>query len=175
MAPVTNLFQWLLDRVMAWWPVRLVDADEQGVKFTGGKKLTLLEPGVHWFFPKWETIEKVNVKYQEVDCLTQALETTDGVGILISVNVGYDIRNAVKWRTEVQEFDDTLERRVRGLVAQSILPMSWEELRNAETVAALSQAVLTDLRDHGAKWGVRFRNVSVTDLARSRPLRVFTS
>lgn len=175
METVTNLFQWLLDRLMDWWPIRLVDADEQGVKFTGGKKVTLLDPGWHFFWPKWERIEKVTVTYQEIDCLTQSLDTLDGYSITLSGNVGYEIRNAVKWRTEVQDFYNTVERRTRGLLAPVILSSKLEDLRAAETLSKLGETVLEDLKKHGSKWGVRFYSVSITDFTRARPIRLFNT
>lgn len=175
MNALTNVFQWFAERIHELWPIRIIDADEQGVKFSGGKHVTMLLPGLHFFLPKYQRIEKVNVKYQEVDCQTQALETLDDRSILLSVNVGYTIRDAVKWRTEVQSFDSTIERRVRGLIARAVLGMRWEDLRSAEALDKLCATVLSDLRRYGSKWGVKFHNVALTDLSRARPLRIFSS
>jgi len=175
MGALTNVFQWLLERLKDWWPIRIVDADEQGVKFSGGKDVSLLPPGPHVFFPHWQKIEKVNVKYQEVDCLTQALESSDGVAFLISANVGYEIIDAVKWRTEVQSFDATIERLVRGIIAEVAASLTYADLHGPESQLAIRRAVLRKLRSVGKPWGVRFRRVAITDLARARPLRIFTS
>lgn len=172
---IANVLQWLLDRIHALWPLRIVDADEQGVKFSGGSRVTLLLPGIHFFLPYYEVLEKVNVKYQEVDCLPQTLETADGVSVTLSVNVGYTITDAVKWRTEVQHFDGTVERRIRGLITPAVLGMSWPELRDAETVTNLRKRLYRDLKRFGEKCGVRFHSVAVTDLTRAKSIRFFTS
>lgn len=160
---------------MDWWPVRIVDIDEQGVQFTGGKRVKLLPPGLHFFIPKYGRIEKVNVKYQEIDCMTQAIDTIDGHSVLISINIGYEIRNAVLWLTEVQSFDNTVERRARGIVAGIVLGLTLKDLRRKETTDAIRAEVLRDLRKMGKVWGARFRNVGISDLARTRPLRIFTT
>lgn len=175
MGTLTNVFQWLLERLHDCWPIRIVDADEQGVLFSGGRNLRLLEPGLHFFLPKFQRIEKVNVKYQEIDCPTQALDTSDGHSVLISINIGYEIKDAVLWRTEVQSFDSTVERRARGIVAGIVLGRRLEELRSQEVLASIRSEVLRDLRRMGKAWGARFRNVGISDLARARPLRIFNN
>jgi hypothetical protein len=48
---VGQLFQLVLDNLYKLWPVRIVDADEQGLRFKYGKHTSLLQPGVHWFVP----------------------------------------------------------------------------------------------------------------------------
>lgn len=171
---IVNILQWLLERIHALWPIRIVDADEQGVKFSGGKTVILLVPGLHVFIPFYEKIEKVNVKYQEIDCQVQSLETIDGVSVTLSVNAGYTITDAVKWRTEVQHFDSTAERRIRGLIAPVVLGSPWLELRDVETITQLRRRVYRDLKKFGSLCGVRFHSVAITDLTRAKPIRLYS-
>lgn len=166
-----QLFQLILDNLFKLWPVRIVDADEQGLRFRFGKKTDLLAPGVHWFFPGLMKIEKFCVTYQEIDCQVQTMDTVDDVCISFSANLGFIIHDVVKYRLGLHNTDDTIERRFRSILGDIVEDAKYDELRKARR--KLADKAKRELIKQVESWGVTVQNASLTDFARVRAYRFF--
>lgn len=165
-----QLAQIILDNLYKLWPLRSIDADCQGVRFTG-KHVALLPPGFHWFIPGLQRIEELAVAYQEIDCAIQTVETTDGISVSFSANCGYTVEDAAARRTKVHDFDSTLERMIRGHFADAVAENSYAGLMLKRK--QLARSVKTELKKETSLWGVTIVRVRLTDFTRARPWRVF--
>jgi regulator of protease activity HflC (stomatin/prohibitin superfamily) len=170
---VGQLAQLILDNLYKLWPVRLIDADCQGVRFTLGKFVKRLEPGPHLFFPGLQEIEEWSVAYQEIDCKTQSVDTTDGEPMTFSANVGYTIEDAKLMRTEVHNFDSTLERATRGILGDMVAECDLKSLRRSRK--KLAADTLNALREETSGWGVTIHKVRLTDFTRAEQQRRFNT
>lgn len=168
-----QLFQAILDNLYKLWPYRIVDADCQGVRFTFGKKVEKLEAGGHWFFPGIQHVEEWAVKYQEIDCKVQSVETSCGEAVTFSANVGYTIEDVSLMRTEVHDFDLTLERATRGILGDMVAETDLKTLRTRRK--KLAADVLKALKEETSGWGVTIRKVRMTDFTRAEQQRRFNS
>lgn len=168
-----QLLQIILDNLFKLWPIRVIDTDCQGVRFTLGDPAEKLEPGWYLHCPGLQKIEEWAVKYQELDCATQSVETRDGVSITFSANAGYTIEDAAKMRTEVHDFDSTLERSLRGCLAKAVAKMNHADL--VEKREKIARWTLRSLRRETAAWGVTIKRVRWTDFTRSEQQRRFVT
>ena len=168
-----QLLQIVLDNLFKLWPVRIIDCDCQGVRFTLGNPGELLQPGWYLHCPGLQKIEEWSVEYQELDCATQSVETSDGVAVTFSANVGYTIEDAAAMRTKVQNFDGTLERSLRGCLAKAVARMEYGEL--SEKREKIARWTLRTLRRESAEWGVTIKRVRWTDFTRSEQQRRFVT
>lgn len=162
-----QLFSLILEHLYALWPVRIIDADCQGVRFTFGKRVALLQPGLHYFCPGLQEIEKWVVVYQSLDCGLQALETKDGTAISLSINVDYEIRDAVLMRTKFQNFDATLKNIARGIIGEWIIGATYDDLKNR--VDDLMTNLKTELARKVYGSGVKIKEVRRDVFTRARP------
>jgi regulator of protease activity HflC (stomatin/prohibitin superfamily) len=154
-----------------FWPFQTIDADEQGVRFTLGKHVKLLQPGLHMYFPWLQKIEAWPVTYQEVDCLLQSIETIDGVSVSLSANVGYTVYNAAKMRLNVHNFDLSLERAARVHLFATITNTPFKEIK--ETLDDVAEECRKALHKQTSEWGVRIKRVGLTDFVTASAYRLF--
>jgi regulator of protease activity HflC (stomatin/prohibitin superfamily) len=169
---VGQLFQLVLDNLYKLWPVRIIDVDSQGVKFSP-KKVEKLDPGVHWFIPGWQEIEHWTVSYQEIDCKLQSVATSDNISVTFSANCGYTVQDAALMRTQVQHFDSTLERALRSNLADAMADSEYAQTKRGRK--KICSAALKALRAKTAEWGVTIENVTLTDFVAAEQQRRFLS
>lgn len=112
----------LLEFLHEYWPVRVVHRDEAGV-LKYGSKAWLCRPRIlpYLFLPGVMVFEKYPVKYQGIDCGVQTVDLPDGSVAVFSVNVSYEVRDALVMSTEFEDFDKMLERETRGILASLFL------------------------------------------------------
>lgn len=157
-------------------PFVVINSDEQGIRWTLGRPRLLLhgqglfKTGLFVYCPLLQRVEKEIVTYQEIDCLLQTLDTSDRQPISLSCNVGYIIRNYMKWRTSVQDFDNSLERATRVHLFQVITNATLLETR--QSLRLLEDQARKALQRQATDWGVRIVRVGLTDMTNALPLRL---
>lgn len=168
-----QLFQLILDNLYKLWPFRVVDADEQGLRFNPNGTISLLKPGFHVFLPGLQRIETLNVVYQQLDCGIQNMETKDGISVSISFNVGYTVANAAQQIIQYYNFDHTLKLLTRGRVGELIHCYTYVELQ--QRLLEISNELLSTLRKEMAGSGVRIKDVRADDFGKSKMYRFLTT
>ena len=123
-----DLFRQLAEWVKEFWPVRIIDAGNQGVLYRQDGTARCLQPGTHFFIPKLQRIEEFACQYQNVDCGIQNLTTKDGVNVTLSLNVAYSIQELALLHTTYQHFDTTVVNDARGHAAEQVTQSTWEEI-----------------------------------------------
>lgn len=108
--------------------LRVVHLDEQGV-LKWGNTARLCRPRrlPYFFIPGLMVFEKHNVKYQGVDCQTQTVDLPNDMVAIFSVNVSYDIPDALVASTSFENLDGMLERETRGFLATAFLHADDQE------------------------------------------------
>jgi regulator of protease activity HflC (stomatin/prohibitin superfamily) len=159
--------------VLAWEyliPVAVVFKGQQGVRWTWGRWVKALQPGIYVYVPFIQRVETTWVCYQEVDTLIQQFTTTDGVTISASANVGYVIKDAAAWATKVYAFDSTVERAIRRIIFRACFALTYEEVR--ESIPALTETIFDEIQAKVDPWGVEILEVGFSDLARTKVIRL---
>jgi regulator of protease activity HflC (stomatin/prohibitin superfamily) len=164
-----DFFRMMLDKLHELWPIRIVDAGNQGVWYKQNGKAKCLKPGWHLFIPKLQRIEEVACQYQNVDCGLQSLTTKDGKEVSLSLNVGYRINDAALLWTTYQHFDTSLVNLARGHAAEIVCESEWEEL--ASDPQGLGQEIQEALQEDLGEV-VTVEDVTADQLSRARTYRL---
>ncbi len=162
------IIEWVTNYLIIW---RVVWLGEMGCRWTKrGQNVANLKPGFYWFCPIIQKIETTPSCYQEVDTILQTFTTPDGKGVTLSANVGYTIYNAAKFFTEVHDFDDTIERAIRGHNFEMLYALDYADIRAA--LPTLTQDLRERIHEQSTKWGVRIHQVRLTDFVSAPTYRV---
>lgn len=140
-----DLFRQLAEWIKEFWPLRIIDAGNQGIKYKQDGTAICLQPGSHWFIPKLQRIEEFACQYQNVDCGIQNLTTKDGVKVTISLNVAYSIQDLALLHTTYQHFDTTIVNDARCHAAEQVTQSDWAEI--AEDTLGFAEEVQDALQD----------------------------
>lgn len=166
---VGDLFQKFLDNLKACWPIRVVEANQQGVLFRRGHAAKLLGPGVHKFIPGLSRIHVHDVAYQAVDCGVQSMVTKDNIAVSFSMNVGYTISDAARMEMAFYNFDTTLRNMARGLMATAVLESTYFDLQTR--LPEIVKGVRRELRRAVAR-SCRIKSVSLDEFVPSKQFRL---
>lgn len=173
MDALSSAFQWIWQFLLDFWPVRVIAPGQQGVRLRHNGRADLLLPGVWLHWPRFWTIHEVDAQYQNVDCGMQSLTTIDEKEVTISLNVGYEIKDAAKQWVGFQNFDTTLSNLARGCAAEIISASPWDALLGSPK--EVSDQILSALRKELANSGVKIRDVTMDQISRVKTIRLLQS
>ncbi len=161
----------LLDNLVNVLPIKTVHTYEQGVYFKQGKDVKLLQPGIHLHRPIIDSIETISTVPQTINLPTQSVLTEDGRAVSVSSNLEYEIYDARKVWTKVQDLDDSLHNTGMGYLSRYVRQYPYEELSN--TTLRLESKVKRSLNHKVKPWGVKVNEFYVTDFVEAKQYRLF--
>lgn len=171
-----SLFGWvayLWGFIVGWFPhLASVNANEGGVKFTRGKFVRELKPGLHWYVPHLtEEPTVISVCRDSDDYTSQKLTTNDGRRIAISMTLVFKIVDPKKAIVVGGENLEGIRNDTAGAaLTNAVIKRSWDELqaaiiRDTDTEPSeLENEVLGRVADELADYGVLAMGVRVKDL-----------
>lgn len=183
----TTLVDIIANNLLALLPIKIIHPYERGVMFTFGHALTFrqwlaikrgkevtpgqLEPGLHFFFPYFQSITVVHVVPEVVNLPTQSLTTTDGHHISFSANIEFEVHDAFAMYCGVQDFQNSLVNLAMNHLAYRVREWSWAELLTGQK--DLERSMKDTLTTRVKKWGVTILSVGITDMVETQTYRVY--
>jgi regulator of protease activity HflC (stomatin/prohibitin superfamily) len=134
-----------------------------------GKKARVLDSGWHWIAPFHieETLTEI-VTPRTTNLPIQTVTTADDIQISIAALITWEISDVAKLLLEAAEHQEAMLDTSLGLVASSVMSVNWKDLSSDEFVRTLR----SDIKRRARKWGIRVLDVQLTDLAKTRTLRL---
>ena len=154
-----------------FWTV--IDPFELGIVLRLGRYSRTIKPGFHLLWPlAIEEVLSENVVPTTTNLSEQVLTCRDGVSIVAATMVRWSISDVRKTLLEVEDADEVLEDTCYGQTTKIIASLTWDEV--IESVTDLEEKLLSAMRRRSHKWGIKVHEVSFTDLAKAKVLRVVT-
>jgi regulator of protease activity HflC (stomatin/prohibitin superfamily) len=147
----------------------IVDAYEQVIVLRLGRYNRTLMPGPHWIWPFAETAISENVVSKVYDLNAQSLTTKDGVSIVVSGIVTARVHDVRKALLGVEGVTDAIKNASVAEIARAVAGANWEELTTPQFGYLLTGAC----RRRGFKWGMEIDEVQLSDVSKSRSIRLF--
>ncbi len=166
-------------QIFQFWVV--LDEYEEGVVLTLGRPRKHrffglwgsceIGPGFHWKWPLCvDNVMYANVVPTTTKLGTQSLTTKDGVGIVVSGVVTWQIKNTKRMLLEVNEPIEALCDCSYSAIAKCIEHSTWEEICLDEFSDKLTRAV----RSKALFWGIKVSDVTLADKVRTPSIRLIT-
>jgi regulator of protease activity HflC (stomatin/prohibitin superfamily) len=168
LAWVGQLAQWFGQFFPRWI---ILNTTEGAVKFVGGKRVVLLGPGIHWFWPARTEVKAWVVARQSVNLPSQTVTTKDGKVIAVGGLLIFRITDAMKLIADTWDPDQTIKDIAAGALHEVCSLSTWEELRTGDLTTVLRRTLRRRLRP----FGVKVIHATLTDLAPCRVLKIFQS
>ena len=162
-----DLFKQIWDQlstVLKWWVIIL--PWEMGLRVRAGKKVTILEPGIHFRLPYIDTCYRQAIRINFFNMAPQTLTTNNGVTLTISLIVGYSICDVLKVHNTVSEIDSAIAGTVMGGVSDFISTSHFDNCQPAH----VEQHILICLGEKD--WGVKLDEVKVISYATVKTYRL---
>ncbi len=81
---------------------------ERGLLYKGGKFVTILQPGVHWYYGPSRTYRVIDVRTQNVTIPGQEVLSADNVSIRVSLGVSYRVTDPYRVLNQFANFQEAL-------------------------------------------------------------------
>lgn len=156
----------LLSRPFIWWVI--IAPWEGGIRSRLGKRVTVLQPGIHWRFPFIDRVYIQSVRLRMLSDSGQTMTTKNGKVVTISIALQYSIVDIGKVYASIANPEATLIFQSQGLIAQLVSTTDSDTLTPQmieEKVTALFPA---------NEWGLGQIKVWVTSFAYVRTLRLLS-
>ncbi len=171
-----EFLQAAIEWVYEFWPLRIVQAWEQGVRLRSGNPTKLLTStngiagsGVHAFWPLIGEVLTEDANVRVVETGWQSLVTRDGKPVSFSLAARYRVRDLVKLYVHVHDPDETIQNHLSACAAQVIVELTLEELDEK-----LARGVQQEARKRLNEWGVGLLDVALFNRVEAAALRLMS-
>jgi regulator of protease activity HflC (stomatin/prohibitin superfamily) len=172
LAWVGQIADWI-GRFFPRWVI--LDPREGGVKYVRGVVVTALGPGIHWYWPLLTTIDTYPTVRQADNLPTQVFTTIDDVTIAVGGLLVYDVTDVEKLLTTCHSAIRVVQDISLTAVHDVCANLTWEELKDKQRRGTLDTALKNAAQKQLADYGVRVIKCMLTDLAKTRVLKVIQS
>lgn len=166
------MFDKLIEIITHWWlqltPVIIVRDYEEAVLLRFGKFKALLKPGIHFKIPLFDEVIEQHVVVTTLSLDAQSLYTRDRQNIVVKGLIKYKIADVKTFLLEVYDAQDALSDMSQSIIKNVIMSMTLEECTDCELDNTLTKKVRVEAR----KWGVEVQQVTLTDIAPIRSIRL---
>jgi len=163
-----RLIDFLLEFFEDAKPFFVINHYDQGVRLRFGKPKGLLYPGFHWKLPFADTILTHMVKVTTLNLSEQTITTKDGHSVVIRTVIKYQVSDVETLLLEVNNAVDALSDIVQGIIRDKIVDRSWQECQEP----ALGVDISRQSKREATKWGIEILQITITDLAQMRSIRL---
>lgn len=165
-----ELIKFILDRLLALWPLALVNEWQLAMLVRNGRIMRDLGPGLHW---RWPLVEQVTTWARteiSLDLPTAAITTADGVAVAVSANLGFRVVDLARCFRTVWNVQDSIGTIALGRIAATCSAFTFAQLcvrGHAETTARAA------LAETMAPMGLGVERLHFTDCVRLRAHRLY--
>lgn len=120
----------------------------------------------------WPMIQKIiymEITTQVVDLRAQSIRTQDNESTVVSGAIQYSVRDIKKAILNVQDVDKSLETLALGIIFDFVHSRKLDDCRNIEVLKA---EILKGIKDAATGWGLKIEKVYITDLDKTRNIRL---
>jgi len=160
----------LIQRLTCFIPRPLLLTDyEAGVRVTWGKWNKRIFSGLFWYIPLFQKIIYMEIQTQVVDLRGQSVQTKDGLSVIVSGAIQYSIKDVYKAIFNVQNVDVSLETLALGIILEYV---KKHTLKECQEEMVLNKEILKGIKEAAQGWGVKIEKVYITDLDKTRNIRL---
>ena len=143
--------------------LKQINEYERGIKFTLGKYSKIMNPGINFVMPIFQSYKKIDIRTKVVDVPNQDAITKDNVSIGINAVVYYKIFDAAKAILEVENFHYAVSQLAQTTMRNTVGTVTLDELlTEKEKISNTIQKIVDEASD---PWGVKVENVELKDIS----------
>ncbi|MBM3248579.1 MAG: slipin family protein [Candidatus Omnitrophica bacterium] len=142
--------------------IRVISQWERGVIFRFGKLLREIKPGLNWVIPIIDSIYHVDMRIRTMDVVPQEVMTKDSVPTKIDAVVYYQIFEAQKSVTAVENFAYASTLMAQSKLRDVVGKYDLDTLLSSKD--RLGNEILQALQTPTDQWGVNVKSVEIKNI-----------
>ncbi len=139
--------------------LRVVQQYERGVKFTLGRYAGIMNPGLNFVMPIFQSYHKVDIRVTVVDVPDQDAITKDNVTVKVNAVLYYKVTSPKEAIIEVEEYHTAISQLAQTTMRDVVGEAELDQLlANRDAVSNRIQALVDKASD---PWGVKVLSVDL--------------
>ena len=155
---------WILIAVGAFIAsgIKVVKEYERGVKFTLGKYVGIMKPGLRIVIPVIQTWERVDMRVKAVDVPDQDCITRDNISVNVNAVIYYKVRDAERAIIQVEHFTYAISQLAQTTMRNIVGEVELDELlANRDDISTKIREIIDTASD---PWGLKVDAVELKDV-----------
>ncbi len=148
-------------RVIKFFGLYILQADEVGVVLTLGKYSGTVRPGLGFGFPFLQQVVKTKSSLQTVDLPDQQVVLSGNIAITISGNLNFRVTEPAKALLQVADYRYSVQRLALTTISDVLGTKTIEEVRTEKT--KLADEIEDIVADQANAWGLADVDIRLTD------------
>lgn len=142
--------------------LRVVKEYERGVRFTFGKYVGIIEPGLKMVWPIIQTWERVDMRIKAVDIPSQECISKDNVSIKVNAVLYYKVEKSDKAILKVESFPYAVSQLAQTTMRNIVGEFALDEiLQKREKIATKIMQIVDKDTD---PWGIDVIKIEIKDI-----------
>lgn len=157
-------------------PFEIVNHYDRGVRLRFGRAVMdrgvvkVLHPGLHWKIPFVDSINSHMVKTTTMDLTEQTVTTKDGQSVVVRGVLKYEVNDVATLLLEVDGPAAAVADMSMGILRDAFVEKLWSECNDPD----FPNQITTKIRREAKKWGIYVVQLTLTDLALMKSIRLLT-
>jgi regulator of protease activity HflC (stomatin/prohibitin superfamily) len=148
--------------ILVLFSIKIVNQYERGVKFTLGQFSGIMEPGLQFVIPVYQSWTRVDIRVNAIDVPKQDIMTRDNVSVMVNAVLYFRVADPQKAVLEIQDYyyatsqlAQTSMRNVVGSITLDAL------LGQRESTSGRIKEIVDTATD---PWGIKVESVELKDI-----------
>jgi len=163
-----KLIDFILNTIEDINPIFFVKEYQEAVVLRGGKFLKVETKGPHLKIPFVDEVIKYHTVWTTLTLPAQSLVTLDGTNVVVKGMVKYRVTDIKTFVLEVYDSTDAISDICQATIKNIIMCKPWRECIDLEIDNIISKKSRVELK----RWGIEISQVTLTDIAPIRTIRL---
>ncbi len=142
--------------------LKVIQEYERGIKFTFGKYVGIMEPGLRVIVPVVQTYQKVDLRVKTVDVPGQECVTKDNISVHVNAVLYYRISSAEQSVLEVESYAYATSQLAQTTMRNVVGEVELDQLLSQrEQISERIRQVVDERTD---PWGIKVETVELKDV-----------
>ncbi len=158
------VFIWILIVIVVFIAtgIKVVNEYERGVKFTLGKYVGIMKPGLRIVVPVIQTWNRVDMRVKAVDVPDQDCITRDNISVNVNAVIYYKVRDAERAIIQVEQYQYAISQLAQTTMRNIVGEVELDELlANRDDISAKIREIIDQASD---PWGLKVDAVELKDV-----------
>lgn len=139
--------------------LKVVNEYERGVRFTLGKFSNIMNPGLRYVVPVFQSWERVDIRVKAVDVPDQDAITRDNVSLKVNAVLYYKVADSKKAIIEVEDYNYAVSQLAQTTMRDVVGEVSLDELLSKrDSVSKRIREIVDKATD---PWGIKVESVEL--------------
>ncbi len=166
---MTAAFEWLgnlFETIIKFVPhLKIIKVTQGGVKMRRGNEITVMTPGLWWYWPIITTIDVITTVRDTVDLNGQTFTTKDQKSVLASGMVMFAISDVEKVLTSAPDYINTIGDICMNVIHDTFIQYEWEQLRAGIQDGSIGKELKRNANEELKPFGIKVLSLGLKDLA----------